>query len=239
MLLPLPARWNTGVIRNLPRSLALLLLAFVALLPAPAAAAGGRQQAARHDPVVFVHGWNSDGSAWRTMADRFKADGWPTGHLHAWTYDATQSNATTARELADEIRRVLAATGAAKVDLVTHSMGALSSRYYLKNLGGAGKVDAWVSLGGPNHGTQTARWCGGVPCVEMRPGSAFLNALNSGDETPGSARYATWGSPCDSVINPTSSVALTGAVNTTTACLDHSGLRTDRTVYHQVKAHLR
>lgn len=227
------------MIRNLSRSLTPLLLAFAALLPAPAAAAGGQRQAVRPDPIVFVHGWNSDGSTWRAMADRFRADGWPAGHLDAWTYNATQSNATTAAQLADEIERVLATTGATKVDVVTHSMGALSSRYYLKNLGGASKVDAWVSLAGPNHGTESARWCGGAPCVEMRPGSAFLNALNSGDETPGSPRYATWRSPCDNVINPTSSVALTGAVNTTTACLDHSGLRTDQTVYNQVKAHVR
>ncbi|MFD4241002.1 hypothetical protein ACFWP3_05290 [Streptomyces sp. NPDC058525] len=51
----------------------------------------------------------------------------------------------------------------------------------------------------------------------MRPGSRFLNALNAGDETPGTPRYATWGSPCDLVINPSSSVALSGALNSTTA----------------------
>ncbi|MFD3697916.1 esterase/lipase family protein [Streptomyces sp. NPDC058646] len=139
----------------------------------------------------------------------------------------------------DEAARILHATGAAKVDVVTHSMGALPSRFYLKNLDGASKVDAWVSLAGPNHGTQTARWCGGAPCVEMRPGSDFLNHLNAGDETPGASRYATWGSPCDGIVNPASSVALDGALNTTTACLDHMALRTDRSVYEQVKAHLR
>ncbi|WP_436844153.1 esterase/lipase family protein [Streptomyces subrutilus] len=210
----------------------------MSLLPTLASADGVRREAVRPDPVVFVHGWNSDGSTWETMAGRFRADGWPTGHLDQWTYNATQSNATTAAQLADEIERVLRSTGAAKVDIVTHSMGALSSRYYLKNLGGAPKVDAWVSLAGPNHGTETARWCGGAPCLEMRPGSTFLNALNAGDETPGSPRYATWGSPCDMVINPGSSVALSGALNSTTACLDHSGLTTDQTVYGAVRAHV-
>lgn len=72
----------------------------------------------------------------------------------------------------------------------------------------------------------------------MRPGSTFLNTLNTGDETPGNSRYATWWSPCDSVINPDSSVALTGATNTKTACLSHGELRTDATVYAQVKAHV-
>ncbi|MFD3516034.1 esterase/lipase family protein [Streptomyces sp. NPDC058657] len=227
------------MIRNLSRSVCALLLAFVSLLPVPAAATGVRSTAARPDPVVFVHGWNSDGSTWQTMAGRFRSDGWPSGRLDQWTYDTTQSNATTAAQLAEQIQRVLDRTGATKVDVVAHSMGSLSSRYYLKNLKGASKVDAWVSLAGPNHGTATAHWCGGASCVEMRPGSGFLRALNSGDETPGSTRYATWASPCDNVINPRDSVVLTGAVNHTTACLGHSDLHGDQRVYEEVKAHLR
>ncbi|MEV6247552.1 triacylglycerol lipase [Streptomyces sp. NPDC051742] len=229
------------MIRNLSRSSSTLLLALMPLLPTsgPASAADGRHRAVQPDPVVFVHGWNSDGSTWRTMADRFRADGWPIGHLDQWTYDATRSNATTAEKLAEEIERVLAATGAAKVDVVTHSMGALSSRHYLKNLGGASKVDAWVSLAGPNHGTDVARLCGGAPCVEMRPGSDFLNVLNAGDETPGPLRYATWRSPCDMVISPKDSVVLSGAANSTTACLGHSELHTDQAVYEEVRKHIR
>ncbi|MFJ8669633.1 esterase/lipase family protein [Streptomyces sp. NPDC093600] len=214
-------------------SLAAGLLGALAL---QAPASGAEPAAAAPDPIVFVHGWNSSGSTWDTMAARFKADGWPAGHLDQWTYNTGQSNATTASQLATEIDRVLAATGADKVDVVTHSMGGLSSRYYTKNLGGSAKVDAWISLGGPNHGTDMAYFCGGASCTEMRPGSSFLTALNSGDETPGASRYATWWSPCDSVINPDSSVPLSGATNTQTACLSHSELRTDATVYGQVKS---
>jgi triacylglycerol lipase len=92
-----------------------------------------------------------------------------------------------------------------------------------------------VSLGGPNHGTDTANSCFDVSCTEMRTGSSFLTALNSGDEAPGSPRYATWWSPCDTVINPDSSVSLSGAVNTRTACLSHMGLLTDATVYAQTR----
>jgi triacylglycerol esterase/lipase EstA (alpha/beta hydrolase family) len=35
-------------------------------------------------------------------------------------------------------------------------MGALNSRYYLKNLGGTSYVDDFVSVAGTNHGTTTA-----------------------------------------------------------------------------------
>ena len=94
---------------------------------------------------------------------------------------------------------------------------------------------AWVSVAGPNHGTTTAEQCSFVSCVEMRPGSAFLNELNSDDETPGPVRYATWWSPCDGYIVPSESTILDGAVNNETACLPHSGMFTE-TIYQQVRA---
>jgi triacylglycerol lipase len=191
--------------------------------------------AAANDPVVFVHGWNSSGSVWNTMISRLSTEGWTSAQLNNWSYNTSQSNATTASQLSTKINQVLAATGASKVDVVTHSMGALSSRYYLKNLGGAAKVDHWVSLGGPNHGTNTANLCLQTSCSEMRVGSSFLAALNSGDETPGSTIYRTWWSACDSVINPDSSVSLIGATNTQTACIGHNSLYSDATVHGQVR----
>lgn len=204
------------------------LAAVAALAPAASAAA--------QEPIVFVHGWNSSGSVWSTMIGRFQADGWSSAQLNNWSYNTAQSNTTTAGQLSTKVDQVLAATGAGKVDIVTHSMGGLSSRYYLKNLGGTSKVDEWVSLGGPNHGTSTAYFCfWNTSCFEMQPGSSFLNALNSGDETPGAVNYGTWWSPCDNVINPDSSVSLSGAANTQTACIGHSALYSDLTVYDQVR----
>jgi triacylglycerol lipase len=137
--------------------------------------------------------------------------------------------------VANRVAQIKAATGAAKVDIITHSMGGLSTRYYLKNLGGTANVDDWVSLGGPNHGTGWAYLCFTTPCVQMRPGSSFLNALNATDETPGSVNYGTWWSPCDEVINPDESTVLSGATNTKTSCIFHSSHLTNSTVYGQVR----
>lgn len=210
---------------------ALLAGALVVPLAAPSQAA----PLTKNRPILFVHGYNSSASAWDTMVANFKAAGYADTELHRWSYNYRQSNATTAEEVRSRVDSILAQTGWDKVDIVTHSMGGLSSRYYLKNLGGDTKVDDWVSLGGPNHGTDTARFCGDVSCKEMRIGSAFLAALNSGDESPGDPLYATWWSPCDSVINPDSSVSIVGATNTQTACISHSALRTDVGVFGQVR----
>ncbi|MGW1616215.1 esterase/lipase family protein [Streptomyces sp. NPDC002285] len=137
------------------------------------------------------------------------------------SYDWRQSNATTAQQLAAEVDCLLAATGASKVDIVIHSMGGLSSRYYAKNLRGTEKIDAWVSQVGPSHGTDWANGCGYTSSFERRLGSTFLTSLNPGDESPGTPRYGTWWSPCHTIINPESSVSLSGAMNTRTACLGH------------------
>jgi len=187
-----------------------------------------------------VHGWNSSASTWNTVVGRFAADGWTSAELNTWSYNTAQSNATTAQQLATKVNSVLAATGATRLDLISHSMGGLSTRYYVKNLGGGPKVDEFVSLAGPNHGTSTANLCfWNTSCFEMRSGSSFLNALNSGDETPSTPRYATWWSPCDEVINPDTSTILIGAANTQTSCLSHSGVKDSATVYAQVREFVR
>jgi triacylglycerol lipase len=192
------------------------------------------------DPILFVHGWNSSASTWNAVVGRFAADGWTSAELNTWSYNTAQSNATTAQQLATKVNSVLAATGAARLDLISHSMGGLSTRYYVKNLGGGPKVDEFVSLAGPNHGTGTANLCfWNTSCFEMRPGSSFLNALNSGDETPSTPRYGTWWSPCDEVINPDTSTILSGAANTQTSCLSHSGVKDSATVYAQVREFVR
>jgi triacylglycerol lipase len=189
------------------------------------------------DPILFVHGWNGSSSNWSTMIGRFEKDGYPKSHLLAYNYNTSQSNKTTAETVVkSEVEKLLASTGATKVDILAHSMGSLNSRWYIKFVaGGQEKVDDWVSFGGPNHGTSAANICFSTTCVEMRIGSKFLTELNAGDETPGTVNYGTWWSPCDEFINPDESVILSGATNTKTACISHLALVSDETVYKEVR----
>lgn len=188
-----------------------------------------------HLPILFVHGWKGSESNWTTMIERFEKDGWTKAELNNWHYNTAQSNVTTAKEVATKVNEILTKTGAAKVNLITHSMGGLSTRYYIKNLGGESKVEDWVSLGGPNHGTEAANLCFEVSCTEMRIGSTFLTQLNSGDETPGAVHYGTWWSSCDEFIKPAESTILTGATNTKTECISHLALLTNEKVYVGVR----
>ena len=107
----------------------------------------------RRDPILFVHGWAENESVWTTMISNFSREGWTRAELNNWRYNTSQSNVRTASEVSTKVEEILRSTGAARVDLIAHSMGSLNTRYYLKNLSGTAKVDDWVSLGGPNHGT--------------------------------------------------------------------------------------
>jgi triacylglycerol lipase len=189
------------------------------------------------DPILFVHGWSESASLWSTMIKNFEKDGYPKSYLSAYSYNTSQSNKIDAeKEVASHVESLLKATGASKVDIISHSMGSLNTRWYIKFDGGESKVDDWVSLGGPNHGTETANACSfQVSCQEMQIGSKFLSELNAGDETPGVVNYGTWWSPCDEIINPDESVILSGATNTKTACMSHTALTTNETVYKEVR----
>jgi triacylglycerol lipase len=214
------------VTRRLMTLVAAIAVCIAAAMPASASA---------QDPILFVHGYVESSSLWKTMISNFEKDGYPKSYLSAYSYNTSQSNKVDAEEVKSKVEALLKTTGATKVDIIGHSMGSLNSRWYIKFLGGESKVDDWVSLGGPNHGTEFANLCGSTSCVEMRIGSTFLSELNAGDETPGTVNYGTWWSPCDEIINPDSSVALTGATNTKTACISHTALTTDETVYKQVR----
>jgi triacylglycerol esterase/lipase EstA (alpha/beta hydrolase family) len=215
----------------------LVILGTIALVASIALFSPGKQQsseASHVNPILFVHGYTSNAATWNTMISRFQADGFHD--LYAYTFSSSQSNATIAQAVGQRVAEIKAATGAAKVDIITHSMGGLSSRYYLKNLGGTVHVDDWVSIAGPNHGTTWAYGCFFFsPCNQMIPGSSFLNQLNSGDETPGAVNYGTWWSSCDELINPDTSTILSGATNTASGCLSHSGIKDSATVYAQIR----
>lgn len=217
---------------------------FLSIVGAVAAAAvlavGGNvtssHAAQAHRPVIFVHGLSGLApTIWRPMVADLKAHGWTDDELDVWQYDWTQSNITTAQQLTVEVDRVRASTGAAQVDVVAHSMGSLSSRYYLKVLGGTANVVHWVSIGGVNHGTVAGFTCPWASCADMHAGSAMLNALNSGDETPGDVRYETQSSICDEIAIPHSTVPLDGARNINVGCLEHISMPRNESVINATR----
>jgi triacylglycerol lipase len=216
--------------------LGLVLAVAVLALGAPAAAARTRPTAlVTRDPVLLVHGFNGSGAGWHAMTAYLRTQGYRADEIDAMSYDSDASNVDVAHQIAREAAALRERTGASRIDVISHSMGAISSRYYLERLGGAAHVDAWVSLAGVNEGTVWAYGCYPLtPCQEMVPTSSVLHRLNDGFRATGPTRYAAWWSPCDEAIIPRGNAELPGAHNIETACLGHSELKTDPTVLSQV-----
>jgi triacylglycerol esterase/lipase EstA (alpha/beta hydrolase family) len=208
----------------------------VVAIGAPAASARTRPSpVVKHDPVLLVHGFHGSSASWLAMTAYLRAHGYRAEELDAMSYDSDASNVATAHRIAREVAALRARTGASRVDVVSHSMGAISSRYYLERLGGAAHVDAWVSLAGVNEGTVWAYGCYALAsCREMVPTSSMLQRLNATFRPTGPTRWGAWWSPCDEAIVPRANAALAGAQNIETACLGHSELTTDPTVLAQV-----
>ncbi|MEV7419503.1 triacylglycerol lipase [Streptomyces sp. NPDC089919] len=217
-----------------------LVAALLAPLPAQALPHAADQEVLRN-PVVFVHGYNADPGVWGSLRGSLKSAGYTDSELFSWGYDTHQSvNEVLAGRLAEYVEQVRRQTGAARVDLVAHSFGSLVTRWYVKFGGGTAAVGHWVSLAGPNHGTSTAWACAlwDQACRDMTPGSWVVGKLAEGDETPGPVAYATFWSNCDEVINPDSSVPLSGASNVAAGCLKHNDLLGDPGVAAGVRSFL-
>ncbi|WP_235916341.1 esterase/lipase family protein [Antrihabitans cavernicola] len=234
-----------------------------------------RRPSADHpNPVVLVHSTsgNKQGN-WQTLAPLLSNEGYTVFALtygavpHTpWPIDAIggiTSMKRSARQLAAFVDRVLDATGADKVDIVGHSQGALMPNYYVKFLGGAAKVDKYVSLAPLWGGTDLfvtidlPRWLKGrrtsvvarrvlygisKACQEMRPDSAFLRELARDGIYSDALTYTNIVTTLDQVVVPYTSGCVEGPNATTIVVQDehpesnvnHLGLMADPIVARYV-----
>lgn len=212
------------------------------------------------DPVVIVGGFLTGQPIadifYSGLAARLRADGYQAfifGPVDFGLADIRDSAAALDR-FVDNVR---ASTGAQKVDLVGHSQGGLTSRYYIKSLGGAAEVDSMISLSSLHYGTVVANLgsflllgnCLSIAgCEQMSIGSSFLNQLNTGDDTIGDVLYTNFVTIWDALVVPYSSGFLRNDGNNTNFTIQsqcpfelvgHATMATNRTVYSGVVDALR
>ena len=181
-------------------------------------------------PVVLVHGTFGDREhLLDVLSSTLSARGWCVYSLD-YGNRGTGDIAASARQLRTFVDRVRRSTGATKVSMVGHSQGGMMPRYYIKRLGGARFVDDLVGLAPSNHGTRIvfspndavlgdglAASC--PACRQQGAGSAFLEALNAGDETPGDVSYTQLITRYDEVVVPATSGFLAAGPRTTNLTL--------------------
>lgn len=224
---------------------ALLLTAAVATAPTATAAQAAdspragwndyscKPSAAHPRPVVLVHGTFANSvDNWLAFAPYLKARGYCVFSLDYGQlpgvpfFNGLGPVDKSAEQLKAFVDKVLAATGAAETDLVGHSQGGMMPRYYLKFLGGAAKVNAFVGIAPSNHGTtlngltQLLDYFPGAgdllsantpALADQVAGSAFLTKLNEGGDTVPGVRYTVLATKYDEVVTPYRSQFLSGS----------------------------
>lgn len=153
----------------LGRARHLLVAAALAAAPAACALDGDvasyeRASTEQHDPVIFVHGCappiddnQAESEFFSDMADYFRSRGYRDEDLAPFVLPGVNcpSNIDWALAIGDFVEQVRAATGARRVDIVAHSMGAVATRLYILE-GGYRDVEHFASVAGVNHGSLVA-----------------------------------------------------------------------------------
>lgn len=206
-----------------------LLVSMIVGLEGFAVEAPGRANlTASPDPVLFVHGLGGSHLDFEGLQTHLVGRGWPRARLFARNFESPSwgCNVANARQIEVWVEEIRAATGAERIDLVAHSMGGLSGRAYLKNLGGTSRVGTFVSVGTMHHGLALpCRSPLGV-CVweEMCRRGAFVETLSRPPVTPGPTQWVSIYSTDDETV-PAEGSFLEGAENIEFHDLAHDGPR--------------
>ncbi|SEO67033.1 esterase/lipase family protein [Amycolatopsis saalfeldensis] len=218
--------------------LAAAALVTAAFTAAPAQAATGgdndpscRPSAAHPHPVVFLHGLGATYyEDLNFMQSAVAAKGYCT---FSQTYGAypgfpvvggLRPIADSAAEIKAFIGRVLAETGASKVDIVGHSEGGFQSLYVTKTQGIADKIGTVVAIAPPTHGTtfggltklayllgqgerdavgQALSTLGCPACDNLITDGAAVTTLDNGPIAQPGVRYTVLTSRADELVTPT------------------------------------
>lgn len=201
-----------------------------------------RPTAAHPEPVVLVHGTGGNAATnWVTYAALLHDEGYC---VFALTYGVPTLEAgspilfgglneisTSAQELKAFVAKVLATTGAGKVDIVGHSQGTYMPNYYVRFLGGARFVDRYVSLaplwggtgtsvagqlnaaGAPYHFTSDGLVPVCTACGQMVTGSQFETMMAAGRVAARGVKYLNISTRYDELVLPYTSGQLAGYRN--------------------------
>ena len=205
--------------------------------PSPVAAAptGGinndacRPSTAHPNPVVLLHGL---GATWyediNVLQVELALKGYCTFSLTYGAYDGfplvggLKPVAESAAQIKQYIVGVLAATGAAKVDIVGHSEGGFQSLYVTKTQGISSRIGKVVAIAPPTHGTTFAGLYNLAPllgiesevhaaleavgcgaCSDLTNGGAAVATLNAGPIAQPGVKYTIITSRFDELVTPT------------------------------------
>lgn len=161
---------------------------------------------ANRNPVLLIHGIDDTVQKFRRMVPYLSDRGWD---VHCFNLVPNNGDVGLDR-LADQITHYVQThfSPAQPFDLIGYSMGGIVSRYYVQRLGGIDRVQRFITLASPHHGTWTAYGRGNIGAQQMRPNSQFLADLNRDVAMLEQLALSSIWTPLDLMIVPANSSEL-------------------------------
>ncbi|HRK23937.1 MAG TPA: alpha/beta fold hydrolase [Beijerinckiaceae bacterium] len=184
-------------------------------------------------PVLLVHGYMCNRGYWWWFRSALRARG------HAVATISLETPFTDIEEMAQQLDRriesLIEETGADMVLLVTHSMGGLVARTYLRRFGSS-RIARFITLGGPHQGTVVATFGLGRNARQMEPDNDWLAELNR-NWSPPVPTLSVW-STGDQIIAPQDSSRLPHTAERVFPAIGHLALAIEPDVFEAVASEL-
>nr|WP_314546973.1 alpha/beta fold hydrolase [uncultured Massilia sp.] len=182
-----------------------------------------------HPPVLLVHGYGCNSGYWARLLPLLDAAG--ISHAGVDLEPVGGDIDAYVPLVQQRVLELLAATGAARVAIVGHSMGGLVARAWMRTHGSA-TVARIVTLGTPHHGTALANLGPGINARQMRRGSGdggeqgsdWLRALAASESPATRALVTSIYTHHDNIVSPQASSVLPGARNIAFGGIGHVAL---------------
>jgi triacylglycerol esterase/lipase EstA (alpha/beta hydrolase family) len=187
-------------------------------------------------PVLLVHGYGCNSGYWahlEPLLDRERIS-----HATIDLEPVAGSIDAYAPLIEARVRELCAATGAARIAIVAHSMGGLAARAWMRSYGSA-NVARLITLGTPHHGTVLAKLGPGANAAQMRRDGAWLRDLAAAETQDVRARIVSIYTHHDNIIAPQDSSILPGARNVAFGGVGHVALGSNPRVLAEVLRVLR
>ena len=187
-------------------------------------------------PVLLVHGFGHNSSAWLMMRRALKRAGFTS--IHTMNYNPLVHDVPEiAEKLSNRVEMIRELTGSDKVNIVGHSLGGVVARWYVQELDGDVKVNTVITLSSPHKGTVAAFVPLGRTARELRPGAWLIRRLND-RALPTQVRWVAFYGDTDALVQPIHSgridVPALAARNVLIPAMGHMGMLLSGDVVNQV-----
>ncbi|MEA5582089.1 triacylglycerol lipase [Nodularia harveyana UHCC-0300] len=179
----------------------------------------------QRNSVLLIHGIDDTGAVFNQMTSYLKQLGWSVYTLNLIPNNGAVSLDILAQQVANYVTNTFPPEQ--PIDLIGFSMGGIVSRYYVQRLGGINRVQRFITISAPHHGTVTAYASQRPGCLQMRRNSQFIKDLNADATILDQLNFTSIWTPYDLMIVPAKSSQMPLGKEVLLPVMLHSWMLTD------------